>query len=209
MNNLRLKGKVNLDNMEFYHIEGGFGKDKKAMLVRDIAAIHGKELFKVNELINNNRKRFKDNIDIIDLKGSNFDILLKDNGVYTQNAVNRSKNIYLLSERGYSKLLKILEDDFAWEQYEKLVDGYFNMRELVAKEQIFQVVPKDYKLELHKEKLEKAVITSNYLIEYIKSTDGYMPSNLLDSFTTAIQAVNIDIINSLKKMNKFNKPESH
>ncbi|WP_455822402.1 hypothetical protein [Clostridium butyricum] len=44
---------------------------------------------------------------------------MKDNGIYTQNALNVSKNIYLLSERGYSKLLKILEDDVAWEQYEK------------------------------------------------------------------------------------------
>ena len=42
--------------------------------------------------------------------------------------MNASKNIYLLSERGYAKLLKILEDDVAWEQYDKLVDGYFTLR---------------------------------------------------------------------------------
>ena len=41
---------------------------------------------------------------------------------------NRQKWSYLLSERGYSKLLKILDDDVAWEQYDKLVDRYFNMR---------------------------------------------------------------------------------
>ncbi|WP_416712444.1 ORF6C domain-containing protein, partial [Bacillus cereus] len=34
-----------------------------------------------------------------------------------------------LSERGYAKLLKILEDDIAWEVYDQFVDGYFNMRE--------------------------------------------------------------------------------
>ena len=33
--------------------------------------------------------------------------------IFTQNAINRSNNIYLLSERGYAKLLKILEDDVA------------------------------------------------------------------------------------------------
>ena len=53
---------------------------------------------------------------------------MSNHGIYNQNSINRSENIYLLSERGYSKLLKILEDDVAWEQYEKLVDGYFNMR---------------------------------------------------------------------------------
>ena len=58
---------------------------------------------------------------------------MSNHGIYTQNAINRSENIYLLSERGYSKLLKILEDDFAWEQYDKLVDGYFNMREQAIK----------------------------------------------------------------------------
>ena len=58
----------------------------------------------------------------------NFKIVVDDLGLRTS---NRQKYSYLVSERGYSKLLKILEDDFAWEQYDKLVDGYFNMREQV------------------------------------------------------------------------------
>ena len=40
-----------------------------------------------------------------------------------------ANNIYLLSERGYSKLLKIMDDDLAWDIYDQLVDDYFNMRE--------------------------------------------------------------------------------
>lgn len=131
MSNLILKGKTKVESMEFNHIEGGFGEGKKAILVKDISEIHQKEIREVNQIINMNRKRFKDNVDIIDLKKDSFAINLIDNGIYTQNAINASKNIYLLSERGYSKLLKILEDDFAWEQYEKLVDGYFNMRQAV------------------------------------------------------------------------------
>ena len=108
MNKLEIEGFKNIEGMKFHDIEGGFGENKKAILVKEIATLHGRESGKVNELINNNRLRFKDGVDIIDLKGSNFDILLKDNGIYTQNALNVSKNIYLLSERGYSKLLKIL-----------------------------------------------------------------------------------------------------
>lgn len=125
---IKVNGLVNVEGMKFHDIEGGFGKGKKAMLVKEIAIIHKRDTGKVNELINKNSARFKNGIDILDLKGTSFDILLKDNGIYTQNALNRSENIYLLSERGYAKLLKILEDDVAWEQYEKLVDGYFNMR---------------------------------------------------------------------------------
>ena len=125
-------GKIKeLDGMKFHDIEGGFGKEKKAMLVKDIANIHGRELGKVNELINNNKIRFKDGIDITDFKANPFEGLGYENIGYTKQSFNQSKNIYILSERGYSKLLKILEDDLAWEQYEKLVDGYFNMREVI------------------------------------------------------------------------------
>ncbi|GET12314.1 Tec protein [Ligilactobacillus agilis] len=130
MNELKVLGKEKVGSFEFTGIEGGFGEDKKAMLVKDIAAIHGRPVFKVNELINRNRKKFRDGVDIIDLKENNFAIFLKDSG-FTQNQINASNNIYLLSERGYAKLLKILEDDKAWEIYDELVDNYFNMRQTI------------------------------------------------------------------------------
>ena len=123
-----VNGIVDVEGMKFHDIEGGFGEGKKAMLVKEIAEIHGRELRVINQNIERNRLRFKDGIDILDLKGTEFAITLSDNGIYTKNALNASSNIYILSERGYAKLLKILEDDVAWEQYEKLVDGYFNMR---------------------------------------------------------------------------------
>lgn len=131
MDNIRVGEIITIDNMKFHNIEGGFGEGKKAMLVKEIANIHGKELRVLNQAINRNRKRFTDGLDIVDLKGTDFAITLCDNGIYTQNSLNASSNIYILSERGYSKLLKILEDDFAWEQYDKLVDEYFQMREKI------------------------------------------------------------------------------
>ena len=151
--NVKVNGLVNVEGMKFHDIEGGFGEGKKAMLVKEIANIHGRDLGEINRRINDNRKRFKDNVDIVDIKGTEFAMSLKHSGIYTQNSLNASSNIYILSERGYSKLLKILEDDFAWEQYEKLVDGYFNMRgqalntselspELQMFKQIFDTVAK-------------------------------------------------------------------
>lgn len=127
MEALKVIGHEKIGEIEFTGIEGGFGKGKKAMLVKDIALIHRKPIFKINELINNNRKRFEDGIDILDLKSV---ILPKDkeNYGFNQNAWNRSNHIYLLSERGYAKLLKIMDDDKAWEIYDELVDNYFNMR---------------------------------------------------------------------------------
>lgn len=150
MNNLIVNGMKNIDGMKFHDIEGGFGEGKKAMLVKEIANIHNKDLRVINQNIERNRERFKDNIDIVDLKGTDFAITLSDSGIYTQNSINASKNIYLLSERGYSKLLKILEDDFAWEQYDKLVDGYFNMRNQLSSGQ----APKQLKPNLKEKEIQ-------------------------------------------------------
>lgn len=125
---LKVIGKEHVGKIEFTGIEGGFGDDKKAMLVKDIAKIHSSTVKRVNELINRNRRRFKDGIDVIDLLSSQkFVVVLNDLG-FNQNQINRSNNIYLLSERGYAKLLKILDDDKAWDIYDELVDNYFNMR---------------------------------------------------------------------------------
>lgn len=130
MQELKVLGKEKVGKFEFTGIEGGFGEGKKAMLVRDIAMIHNQTMGNVNLLINRNRKRFKDGIDIIDLKEDNFAIVLSNSG-FSQNQINASKHVYLLSERGYAKLLKILEDDKAWEIYDELVDNYFNMRQAI------------------------------------------------------------------------------
>ncbi|MEC2738143.1 ORF6C domain-containing protein, partial [Bacillus cereus] len=127
-NELHILGKQNIAGNEFTGIEGGFDEGKKAMLVKEIAKIHYKELKHVNELINKNRARFKDGIDILDLKNGRSERLLEQLG-FTNRDITISKAIYLLSERGYAKLLKILEDDTAWELYDQFVDGYFNMRE--------------------------------------------------------------------------------
>ena len=130
--NVKVNGLVNVKGMKFHDIEGGFGEGKKSMLVKEIANIHGREFKHINEAINKNRTRFTNNIDIVDLKSVDLidRDLLNELG-FSNSSIANANNIYLLSERGYSKLLKILEDDFAWEQYDKLVDGYFQMREQV------------------------------------------------------------------------------
>ncbi|MFT8412664.1 MAG: ORF6N domain-containing protein [Schleiferilactobacillus perolens] len=131
MNGLKVIGRERIGQIEFTGIEGGFGKGKKAMLVKDIARIHGTTTKRVNELINRNRNRFADGIDIIDLLTSGyFKVVLNDLN-FGSKEISNANNIYLLSERGYAKLLKILEDDKAWEVYDQLVDNYFNMRSAV------------------------------------------------------------------------------
>ena len=68
MHELKILGTEKVGNFKFTGIEGGFGENKKAMLVRDIAVIHNLETRTVNQTINRNIKRFKTGIDILDLK---------------------------------------------------------------------------------------------------------------------------------------------
>lgn len=130
MQELKLLGKEKVGKFEFTGIEGGFGGDKKAMLVKDIATIHDRPVKAINQAIERQINRFKNGIDILDLKIENFAVTLSDLG-FNQGQINASKHIYLLSERGYAKLLKILEDDKAWDIYDELVDNYFNMRQAI------------------------------------------------------------------------------
>lgn len=127
MEALKVLGTEKVGKIEFTGIEGGFGEDKKAMLVRDIALIHKTDVRTINQTINRNRKRFKEGIDLIDLKQITVsDLFMKLR--FTKTQWGNANHIYLLSERGYAKLLKIMDDDKAWDIYDELVDNYFNMR---------------------------------------------------------------------------------
>ncbi|WP_072566885.1 ORF6N domain-containing protein [Lactiplantibacillus plantarum] len=134
MNDLKVIGRERIGQYEFTGIEGGFGESKKAMLVKDIAKIHEREVSAINRAIEMNRKRFKNGVDIMDFLNASdtFRKFAETNGWVGS---NRTKHVYALSERGYSKLLKILEDDKAWEIYDQLVDNYFNMRQSIKENQ--------------------------------------------------------------------------
>lgn len=41
---------------------------------------------------------------------------------------NGQKTAYILSERGYSKLIKYMDDDKSWEVMDQFIDEYFEMR---------------------------------------------------------------------------------
>ena len=119
MNELTVKGKQEFMGIEIPVIYGGFGEGQKVMLVRDIAEIHGMKAGNINQRINDNRSRFKDNIDIMDLKTDTGAVsILKGSLGFTQAQIGNAKNIYLLSERGYAKLIKIMDTDLAWEIHE-------------------------------------------------------------------------------------------
>lgn len=189
MNELKVLGTEKIGNFEFTGIEGGFGENKKAMLVKDIALIHGKEVRQINQAINMNRARFKDGIDIIDFlnQSNGFRKFAEDNGLIGS---NRTQHVYLLSERGYAKLLKILEDDKAWEIYDELVDNYFNMRYVIQKQDSYMITDPVQRAkrwieeqEEHQVKLDKEVKKNEVLKPKAEKYDRYLSSKGLITIT--------------------------
>ena len=134
-----------LDQQEVKVIEGGFDENQRVMLAKTIAEIHGVELKRINELINNNLDEFEFGIDILDLAMDvKTDQSLKDMLLslgYTNRGItatlNQNGNIYLLSEQGYFALVSLMKTDKARKIRKRLRREYFAMREVInSKDQL-------------------------------------------------------------------------
>lgn len=134
---LVVKGQMNFMGIEIPVVSGGFGEDKMCVSDKTIAEIHGQPTSEIRKTINRNIKRFKEGIDYIDLKRSNEITTLQQLG-YAKQSITQAEHIFLLSERGYAKLVKIMDDDTSWDVHDKLVDDYFNMREKLQQLTPFQ-----------------------------------------------------------------------
>lgn len=132
MNELMLSGTQSFMGKGIPVVSGGFGEGKRCLSDKTIAEIHGMEFKNVRARITYNIKRFKENVDFIDLKQRAYEAstleLLQKLG-YAIQSITQAGHIYLLSERGYAKLIKIMDTDKAWEVHDKLIDEYFTMRD--------------------------------------------------------------------------------
>ena len=86
----------------------------------------------VNELINKNINRFNEN-DLLDLKvvgGGDYNLIEMG---FSKMQISKAKNIYLLSERGYTKLVSMMDNnnDMKWQIMDSLIDEYFAMRQVI------------------------------------------------------------------------------
>lgn len=132
MKNIIIEGTQKFSGKEIPVVSGGFGQDKKCMSDKTIAEIHGMEVKNIRARITDNIKRFKENIDIIDLKKGAYETSTLDLLIvlgYSKQSITQAEHIYILSERGYAKLIKIMDSELAWEIHDKLIDEYFILRE--------------------------------------------------------------------------------
>ena len=194
---LKKTGLVKINNYEFEGIEGGFGENKKCILAKDIAKIHGKELKHINELIKSNLSKFKENIDyiniisLVDLTDQDFYLNLgfeKTTISAFKREINKGNSVYifLLSERGYSKLLKFMDDELSYDLYEQLLDNYFRLRQ-----EIQQISKQDkmlLKIINSNSREELASNMTEYQLEYVKplEIENSRKQQLIDGMTNHI-----------------------
>ena len=130
MNNLQIviEGTSRVHDIDIPNIYGGFGPKQKSITDKTIAELHNMKPYHIRELINRNKNQFENAVELIDLKRIVQNDTLLDLG-YAKQSITQAKNIYLLSERGYMKLIKIMDTQLAWDIYNELLETYFYLRE--------------------------------------------------------------------------------
>ena len=132
---LKIVGKKEILNNEVLVIEGGFGEGKKIVTAKTIADIHNMEVKEVTKsirrlIINGRLKHLVDYMDVkpqVNTLPMNIEEVFGVKPAY----LSRVENIFILSERGYSKLIKSMDDDTSWDVHDKMIDEYFTMRSII------------------------------------------------------------------------------
>lgn len=209
MEELMVCGNQKFMGKEIPVVLGGFGEGKKCICDKTIAEIHDMGAFKVRERISNNISRFRENVDFIDLKqgilepdtsenqgmGENHTLDFVLELGYTKSAITQAEHIYLLSERGYAKLIKIMDTDLAWEIHDRLMDEYFEMRELQTNlNDLSLELQLLIKMELRQKQQEKEMLTMR---DDIKRLEAKVTTHNEDYYTVAgyasLRGLNVDI----------------
>ncbi len=131
-NELKINGIQNFMGINIPIIEGGFGENCRVVSGKSISDIHNIRLSDINASINRliTKNRIKEGIDYINLLSETVSLreLAKNLGMLSS---NRTKDAFILSERGYTKLIKAMDDDSSWDTMDKFIDEYFAMREVI------------------------------------------------------------------------------
>lgn len=130
MNEIMVKGTQEFMGFTIPIVYGGFGERQKCVAANTVAEIHGVELFNLNTNIRRliDRNRMNSGVDYINLLNcqQQYRDIAKELGFLKS---NRTKDAFLLSERGYMKLIKYMDDDTSWDVMENFIDEYFRMKE--------------------------------------------------------------------------------
>lgn len=132
MNELKVNGTQKFMGIEIPIVEGGFGENCRVVSAKSIAEIHKTLVKEINQSIGRliKRGRLVENIDYINMfSNEQFKVTASDLGLITSNG---QKQCFILSERGYTKLIKYMDDDKSWDIMDQFVDEYFSMRQVIS-----------------------------------------------------------------------------
>ena len=219
---IRVNGEVDLNGTKIKLIEGGFGEGNKAILFSDVAKKHDVEPEYINKLIGSHVKRYTDD-DLINLCDENFKILAENLGLITSNA---QKYCYILSERGYIKLVSSMSNanEKKWEVMDEVIDNYFKMRETiknndklkkprqtkVIKERIADYTIKGMRKTLENSSYVEIQKNIDDIIEYhrnlsIKSRDKVYQKEEFKDKTKYVNIIKNKIVKILEDIRELNK----
>lgn len=131
MNDIKVNGTQIFMGIEIPVIEGGFGENCRVVSAKTISQIHNTNLKEINQSINRliKKNRIKESVEYIDMFSSEIlKVTAGDLGLITSNG---QKQCFILSERGYSKLIKYMDDDKSWDIMDNFIDEYFAMRQII------------------------------------------------------------------------------
>lgn len=129
MNEIMVKGTQEFMGITIPVVYGGFGEGQRCVSAKTVAQIHESTMKVINQSINRliSQSRMRDTIDYIDMfSNEELKVTASDLGFINSNG---QKNCYILSERGYMKLIKYMDDDTSWDVMENFIDEYFRMKE--------------------------------------------------------------------------------
>ena len=113
-------------------------KNERVLTTKQLAECYGTEENNIVKNFSNNKYRFVEGKHYYLLVGEelrNFKHEVNDIHVVANN-VNK---LYLWTEKGASRMCKILDTDKAWEQFDILEETYFNVKELAIKQDSYMI----------------------------------------------------------------------
>lgn len=166
MFNLSVKGKQPISGHEIPIIEGNFGQHQRMLMAKTVADFHGLNTFDVNKLINSNLDKLIENQDYINVRDLLMDNkeLREELGLKSTEVNKNTKYVYVLSERGYIKLVSVMSNnnEKKIKIMQAFITNYFQMKSYLEEVAIKPLSQKEIN------EILKLANQNPYIKDYIK-----------------------------------------
>ena len=175
-------------------------ESERVVTAWDIAKVHQREVKRINEQFNRNRKKMIEGKDFFSIKRNNIPKSLKATLENLWVFAPAMREIILFTESGYLMLNKVFEDDLSWNIQRQLVNTYFKAKEMAneLKAVNTRILPSNYE-----EALEELLIE----VKKTKALESKIEEDRpkVEFYDTLIELKNVlDMKKSAKILNFYN-----